>query len=78
LRKECKVSKSVRGVWLRLVFLIAGASVQPALAMGGGGPRVSAMTRQYCTEVVVKKGITDVTRFEQEVRKCVDDPLTYK
>jgi len=35
------------------------------------------MTKQYCTEVVVSKGITDVTRFVAEVEKCLDNPVTY-
>ena len=45
--------------------------------MGGGGPPVSSMTQNYCREMVVNKGITDVARFEAEVRKCVADPVTY-
>ena len=28
------------------------------------------MTLNYCWETVVNKGIPDVTRFEQEVKKC--------
>jgi hypothetical protein len=43
----------------------------------GGGPPVWTMTLNYCREVVVKKGITDVTRFQEEVAKCVADPVTY-
>jgi len=35
------------------------------------------MTLNYCREVVVKKGIADVTRFQEEVAKCVADPVTY-
>ncbi len=46
------------------------------MAHGGGGRPVSLMTKQYCTETVVNKGITDVTRFQQEVAKCVADPVT--
>ena len=56
---------------------IAAATIQPAFARGGGGPPVSLMTRQYCTEMVVNKGIADITRFQQEVAKCVADPVTY-
>jgi hypothetical protein len=53
------------------------ATVQPVLARGGGGPPVSSMTKQYCTEMVVNKGITDIARFQQEVAKCVANPVTY-
>ena len=71
------MSNSDSGLRFMLVFSIVLGSVQPVLAMGGGGPPVSAMTKQYCTEMVVNKGVTDVARFEQEVGKCVDDPVTY-
>jgi hypothetical protein len=64
---------------LRLVvgFSIAAGTAQPVLARGGGGPPVSSMTKQYCTEMVVNKGITDVQRFQAEVQKCLDNPITY-
>jgi hypothetical protein len=72
------VARSVSGLGLMLVFSIAAASVQPVLARGGGGgPPVWTMTLNYCREMVVNKGITDVTRFEQEVKKCVANPVTY-
>jgi hypothetical protein len=35
------------------------------------------MTLSYCRETVVNKGITDATRFEQEVKKCFANPVTY-
>ena len=35
------------------------------------------MTKQYCTEQVVNKGILDITRFNAEVQKCLDNPVTY-
>jgi hypothetical protein len=57
--------------------LVAAAFARPAFAHGGGGPPVWTMTLNYCREVVVKKGITDVTRFQEEVAKCVADPVTY-
>ncbi|HEX9169943.1 MAG TPA: hypothetical protein VF886_13645 [Roseiarcus sp.] len=38
---------------------------------------MSSMTKQYCTEMVVNKGITDITRFQQGVAKCVANPVTY-
>ena len=57
--------------------LVASSVPGPVLAMGGGGPPVSSMTQNYCREMVVNKGITDVARFEAEVRKCVADPVTY-
>ena len=60
-----------------LGFLIVAGSAEPALAMGGAGPPSAAMTRQYCTEQVVNKGITEVMRFEQELRKCIANPVTY-
>jgi len=53
-------------------FLIAAGSVQPAIAGG------AAMTKKYCTEQVVNKGITDVKQFQAEVKKYRADPTTYK
>ena len=70
------MSNLARGLAVFLVTLCSGG-VQTVLAMGGGGPPVSTMTRSYCTEMVVNKGITDIARFEAEVRKCIDDPVTY-
>ena len=35
------------------------------------------MTLSYCRETVTNKGITDVTKFEQEVKKCFANPVTY-
>jgi hypothetical protein len=35
------------------------------------------MTYQYCTEQVVNTGITDVTKFNAEVQKCLANPVTY-
>ena len=35
------------------------------------------MTLNYCREMVVNKGIADVTQFQQEVSKCVANPVTY-
>jgi hypothetical protein len=35
------------------------------------------LTLNYCRETVVNNGITDVAKFEQEVKKCFADPLTY-
>jgi hypothetical protein len=63
-----------------MVFLAASfapETVQSVLAMGGGGPPVWTMTQNYCRETVFNKGITEVTRFEQEVRKCMANPVTY-
>jgi hypothetical protein len=71
------MSNRVSGLRLTLVLAIAAAGVRPALARGGGGPPVSSMTKQYCTEMVVNKGIADIARFQQEVAKCVANPVTY-
>jgi hypothetical protein len=35
------------------------------------------MTLNYCRKTVTNKGITDVTKFEQEVKKCFANPVTY-
>ena len=59
-----------------IVALGVAASIQPALARGGGPP-VWTTTLNYCRETVYNKGVTDVTRFEEEVKKCVTDPVTY-
>ncbi len=67
----------VGAVPLMLVFAFAAGGAQPALARGGGGPPGWTMTLSYCRETVANKGITDVTRFEQEVKKCFANPVTY-
>ena len=57
-----------------LVFAFAAGGAQPAFARGGGGPPGWTMTLNYCRETVTNKGITDVTKFEQEVKKCFANP----
>jgi hypothetical protein len=70
------MSIPVRRLLLGLSIVVG--TVQPVLARGaGGGPAGFMMAKQYCTEVVVSKGITDVTRFLAEVEKCLNNPLTY-
>ena len=64
-------------VRLMFVFAFAAEGAQPALARGGGGPPGWTMTLSYCRETVTNKGITDVTKFEQEVKKCFANPVTY-
>ena len=71
------MSNVVRHLRAFLAVSIMGGSVQPVLAMGGGGPPGWKMTQDYCREMVVNKGITEVTRFEQELRKCIANPVTY-
>ena len=71
------MSTWVKRLRLLLGFSIVVGSVQPLLARGGGGPTGFTMTKQYCTEQVVNKGITDIAKFNAEVKKCVDDPTTY-
>ncbi len=63
----------------RLMFVLAFAAggAHSALAMGGGGPPAWTMTLNYCRETVANKGIVDPTRFEQEVKKCFANPVTY-
>jgi hypothetical protein len=68
---------SIGSVRLALVLALVAGAVRPVLARGGGGPRVWTMTLNYCREMVVNKGITDVTRFQQEVSKCVANPVTH-
>jgi len=60
-----------------LVLVFAAGDVQPTFARGGGGPPGWTMTLNYCRETVTNKGITDVTKFEQEVKKCFANPVTY-
>ena len=59
------------------VFSIVAGSVQPVLAGGGGDIGGHTMTYQYCTEQAVNTGITDVTKFNAEVQKCLANPVTY-
>jgi hypothetical protein len=68
---------SVVGVRFVCVFAFAGGGAQPALARGGGGPPGWTMTLNYCRETVANKGIADATKFEQEVKKCFANPVTY-
>jgi hypothetical protein len=73
-------SAVLREVAVRPLILLASivaAGVHPALGRGGGGPPGWAMTLNYCRETVTNKGITDVTRFDQEVKKCFANPVTY-
>ena len=35
------------------------------------------MTLNYCRETVANKGIADARKFEQEVKKCFANPVTY-
>jgi hypothetical protein len=67
----------VGAVWLMFVLALAAGDAQPALARGGGGPPGWTMTLSYCRETVTNKGITEVTKFEQEVKKCFANPVTY-
>jgi hypothetical protein len=64
---------------VRLVFVVAIAAegAQPAFARGGGGPPGWTMTLSYCRETVTNKGITDPTKFEQEVKTCFANPVIY-
>jgi hypothetical protein len=63
---------------LLVVFsIVAAGSVQPVLAGGGGDVGGHTMSVQYCTEQVVNTGITDVTKFNAEVQKCIANPVTY-
>jgi hypothetical protein len=71
------MSARIKALWLLLGISIVVGSVQPLLARGGGGPSGFMMTKQYCTEQVVNKGFTDITKFNAEVKKCLDDPITY-
>jgi hypothetical protein len=62
-----------------IALIVAGEvaeSIQSALARGGGPP-VWTTTLTYCRQTVYNKGIADVTRFEEEVKKCVANPVTY-
>jgi hypothetical protein len=65
-----------------VLSIIAGSvvlawDVDPALAMGGAGPPAWSMTLNYCRQTVANKGITDVAKFEAEVKKCFADPVDY-
>jgi hypothetical protein len=71
-KAEGNMSNSLKCTALLLGFLIAAGSVQPAIAFKG------PTTKSYCTEMVVKKGITDIGQFKAEVHKCMVDPTTYK
>jgi hypothetical protein len=76
-------SRGARRPWsapcrLVLVFAFATGGAQAARARGGGGgPPAWTMTLNYCREMVTNKGIADVTKFEQEVKKCFANPVTY-
>jgi hypothetical protein len=67
----------IGAVRLMLVFAVATGGAQPAIARGGGGPPGWTMTLSYCRETVTNKGISDATKFKQEVEKCFANPVTY-
>jgi hypothetical protein len=67
-----------RGSALRLTLVFASTVGAADLARArGGGPPGWTMTLSYCRETVANKGITDVTKFEQEVKRCFANPVTY-
>jgi hypothetical protein len=66
------MSNSARYTALLMGFCVAVGNVQPATAAKG------VSTKAYCTELVVKKNITDTKQFKDEVHKCYLDPTTYK
>jgi hypothetical protein len=70
------MSKPVCGL-LSLCSAFIAAGVEPANAMGGAGPPAWTMTLNYCRQTVANKGITDVDKFEAEVKKCFANPITY-
>jgi hypothetical protein len=70
-------SNLVGALRLALVVAIAAGGAQSAFARGGGGPPGWTMTLSYCRETVTNKGITDPTKFEQEVKRCFANPVTY-
>jgi hypothetical protein len=76
-RRAGREPNLVSAARLMLVFAFAAEGAQPAVARGGGGPPAWTMTLNYCRETVANKGITDVTKFEQEVKKCFANPVTY-
>jgi hypothetical protein len=72
-----RAPNSISAARFALVFAIGAGGAQPAFARGGGGPPGWTMTLSYCRETVTNKGITDPTKFEQEVKKCFANPVTY-
>ena len=68
---------SINGLLVVCAVSIGVAAVGPAHAMGGAGPPAWTMTLNYCRQTVANKGITDVAKFEAEVKKCFADPVTY-
>jgi hypothetical protein len=66
-----------RAALMCLVLAVVAGDAQPVFARGGGGPPVSSMTWSYCRETVYKRGFTGAERFEEEVRKCFTNPVTY-
>ena len=77
MREASRGLISLRSFRLTLIFGLVAGGAQLAVAGGGGGPPAWTMTLNYCRETVTNKGITDVTRFEQEVKKCFANPVTY-
>jgi hypothetical protein len=65
------------GLRLTLVSRPRWEAVSRPLQEGAAGRRGGTMTLSYCRETVTNKGITDVTKFEQEVKKCFANPVTY-
>jgi hypothetical protein len=76
-RRAGRALNWVSALRLTLVFAFAVGAADLARARGGGGPPGWTMTLSYCRETVANKGITDVTKFEQEVKRCFANPVTY-
>ena len=67
----------VRGARICLVLAKVAGGAQPVFARGGGGPAPALTLMNYCRETVYKRGFTGVERFEEEVKKCFANPVTY-
>ena len=62
-------------------LLIAALSISVTAAgvqSGQAGLNGHGMTKNWCREQVINKGITDTAKFKIEMKKCLDDPTTYK
>ena len=65
------------GVSIVSMVALLATGAESAYGMGGAGPPAWTMTLNYCRQTVTNKGITDVARFNEEVKKCFADPVDY-
>ena len=66
--------RSHKLLFVALIISVTAVGIQS----GQAGLNGHGMTKNWCTEQVTNKGITDTAKFKAEMKKCRADPTTYK